>query len=167
LVRDNINGGLISLSREIIKIKSRADSDTCVLFNSEDTACAIYEDRPVQCRAMKCWDTSEIVRLYRQDQLSRTELFSEIPWVMELIGSHETRCGCEKIRELIAGRESGDSSAGEALSALIAFDSSLREVVREKDARAGQILDLLFGRPLCKTIPHQFGISSQATIKKR
>lgn len=158
IIRDNINGGLIRISEEMIKIKSDGDSTRCFFFRPNTSGCTIYENRPVECRVMKCWDTSEIVRIHDRDRLNRMDLFGEIPWLKDIITINETHCSYSKISELAARRESGDQSAGAALSETVSNDNSLREFVIEKEPRTRHILDLLFGRALKITLPGHFGI---------
>jgi len=62
---------LIELSDEMIKIKGMDGSSACIFYDAEQHGCAIYEDRPLECRALKCWDTRDVEGLFMQDLLSR------------------------------------------------------------------------------------------------
>lgn len=78
---------------------------------------------------------------------------------MELIQSHEEKCGYAYLDELCRKRQTGDSKkAGQAILEAVRYDVEMRNVVEEKTAMSAQMMDLIFGRCLETTIPAQFGI---------
>ncbi len=158
LIRDNINGGLFYTEAEIIKLAPRPASSRCRLYDHDGRACTMYEERPVQCRAMKCWNTSEIINLYGRDRMGRKDLFGHIPWLWEMIETHEAACRYSEIRTLSEQRAAGDNAAGRALSKMIDYDHGIRRVMIEKGGIESGMLAILFGRSLAQTIQHQFGI---------
>jgi Fe-S-cluster containining protein len=128
-------------------------------YDRSQKACTIYGIRPLECRAMNCRDTQSAEALYEVDRLDRTSLFGEIDWIMELIQSHEEKCGYAYLDELCRKRQTGDSKrAGQAILEAVRYDVEMRNVVEEKTAMSAQMMDLLFGRCLETTIPAQFGI---------
>ena len=64
LANDNIKGGLICIPSEIVKIKSMPDDKTCMYFDDANKSCEIYDGRPLECRAMECWNTKKIENIY-------------------------------------------------------------------------------------------------------
>ncbi len=55
VVRDNIHGELKVTDKEIIKIREKENGRGCFYYDERVKGCAIYEYRPVQCRALACW----------------------------------------------------------------------------------------------------------------
>lgn len=158
LIRDNINGGLVYTDTEIVKVRSEKDSSTCIFFDSSDNACRIYENRPAQCRAMKCRDIADITDMHVKNRMSRADLFGNAGWFMEMIDAHETRCAYRDAHVLIDRRKEGDHSAARELSEMIAYDQAVRDIIREKKAVEEGMLDLAFGLPLALVLEYRFGI---------
>ena len=71
LAYDNIRQELLPQSSELIKIKGKNNSSTCIFFKESDKKCEIYQNRPTECKAMKCWDTGEIEKIYSKNSLPR------------------------------------------------------------------------------------------------
>ena len=151
---DNVMGRLIEVSEDIVRIKSADGSGACVLFETEKNECSIYQDRPLECRALKCWDTQDIREAYAEDRLSRKEILEKSPDFAELVDYHDSKCDYRKIRELIAVLDDGkNEDALEQLREILAFDDHLRGLVLEKTSFGEAILDFLFGRSLKQVLP--------------
>lgn len=163
LVHDNVNGGLMKTGGEIIKVKSAEGSNACIYYDCAQNACGIYEVRPVECRVMECWNTDAAEALYAVDRIDRQSVFGSVDWIMELISTHEEKCGYEKISRLVEKRRRKHTPAAGQISEAVRYDSEIRRVVQEKTGMNAQIMDLVFGRPLEKTIPAQFGIKLERT----
>ena len=151
---DNVRQCLEPVSSDIIKIKEKNDSWICIFFDESQSACAIYENRPLECRALKCWDTRELEDLYAKKRLTRADLISDIEGLWSLINDHQQRCNYEIIQKLVDAIKTnpGDAKARQKLSAIIQFDSEIRKLVVSNAGLEPEILDFLFGRPLTRTI---------------
>jgi hypothetical protein len=158
LVRDNVSGGLIRLESEIIKIKSIPGSNICLYYDNANQSCRIYENRPIECRTLECWDTGEVIRMYTEHRLGRKRLLTSTPWVLELIQTHESRCSFTEICRLISLREKGDPGGAEGLQAMVNDDAQFRYMLIEKGKIPPDMLDFLLGRPLADTLNQQYGI---------
>jgi hypothetical protein len=158
LARDNVSGGLIRAESEIIKIKSVRGARACLYYDNALCACRIYESRPLECRVLECWDTGQIIQIYDQRRLVRKKLLNAIPWVSELIETHEARCAFEEIHRLVLLREKGDPLGSEGLQAIIHDDAHFRYMLIQKGNINPDMIDFLLGRPLSETIPLQYGI---------
>jgi Fe-S-cluster containining protein len=166
LVHDNVKGRLMPVDSDIIKIKGKEDAWTCVFFDEDETACTIYNDRPQECRALKCWDPHELEKIYAGRRLTRKDLISGVEGLWELIQDHQKRCDYERIRNLIKALQSGHSPhAQRRLAEIIRYDTEIRELVISKGGMDPAMLDFLFGRPLLKTLP-SYGIKVQQQGKK-
>jgi Fe-S-cluster containining protein len=101
LVRDNVKGILSPLEEEMIKIKGTSGRWTCIFYDESSKGCGIYEDRPLECRALNCRDTSEIEKVYSRSRLTRKDLLSKVAGLWDLIEEHEERCSYAKIKLLV------------------------------------------------------------------
>ena len=155
---DNVKGCLMPVDSDIIKIKGKADTWTCVFFDAAEKSCTIYDDRPLECRTLKCWDTRELEKMYAGGRLTRKDLMSGVEGLWDLVKDHEDRCDYEEIRKLIKDLQSDNSKhARRRLAEIIRYDTEIRELVVSKGGMDPEMLDFLFGRPLIKTLP-DYGI---------
>jgi Fe-S-cluster containining protein len=158
LAHDNVKGCLTPVDSDIIKIKGKKDSWTCIFFDEGKKGCTIYSDRPIECRALKCWDTRELEQIYANNRLTRSDLISEVKGLWDLIKDHQARCDYRKIQSLIkdlAG--SNNIHARRKLLEIIRYDAEIRELVVVRGGLDPELLDFLLGRPLTKTL-RNYGI---------
>ena len=158
LAHDNVKGCLAPVDSDIIKFKGKKDGWTCIFFDEVKKGCTIYDDRPLECRALKCWDTCELEQIYANTRLTRTDLVSEVKGLWELIKEHQACCDYKKIQPLIedlAG--SKHNQARRKLLEIIRYDAEIRKLVVARGGLDPEMLDFLFGRPLTKTLEN-YGI---------
>jgi Fe-S-cluster containining protein len=158
LARDNVSGGLIRLESEIIKIKSIPDSNACLYYDKANQSCRIYENRPIECRALECRNTDAIIQMYAERRLGRKRLLTSIPWVLEMIQTHEDRCSFAEIHRLVSLRENGNPDGAEGLQIMVNDDAQFRYMLIEKGKILPDMLDFLLGRPLAEILNQQYGI---------
>jgi len=161
LVRDNVKGGLVYIDTEIIKIRTAPGSAACRFFREGDNACGIYENRPAQCRAMKCRDTAAIVDMHGKNRLNRGNLFGAVDWLWDIIETHESRCGFGEIRSRVEQRRAGRHEASRQLEEMVSYDRALRDVVVEKGILKEGMLPLVFGLPVDVVLERRFGIRTK------
>ncbi|MEA3437933.1 MAG: YkgJ family cysteine cluster protein [Thermodesulfobacteriota bacterium] len=152
LAYDNVRQELLPLSSELIKIKGKNDSSTCIFFNESEKKCEIYKNRPVECKALKCWDTREIEKIYSKDRLTRKDLLFNIEGLWELVKDHQSRCSYEKIKKMLQKQDNSKNAIQKEISEIIRYDTQIRHLVVKKGGMDSEILDFLFGRPLTVTI---------------
>ena len=166
LAFDNVNGCLMPVDSDIIKIKGKNNSWTCVFFDESENSCRIYHDRPMECRTLKCWDTRELEAMYAEKRLTRKELISDIAGLWDLIHDHDARCDYETIRRLARTLTCGENKqARRRLIEIIQFDREIRKLVVSKGGLDAEMLDFLFGRPLIKTIEN-YGVRVRLSANK-
>jgi Fe-S-cluster containining protein len=154
LAYDNVKGCLMPVDADIIKLKGKADTWACVYFDEADKTCSIYNDRPLECRRLKCWDTRELEEMYARRRLTREDLISAVEGLWDLIEDHQERCDYNRIQGLIKnldGRHGDD--ARRRLARIIRYDIEIRDLAVSRGALEPEMLDFLFGRPLTKTLP--------------
>jgi Fe-S-cluster containining protein len=163
---DNVKGCLVPVESDIIKIKGQKGSWTCVFFDDRKKECTIYNDRPVECRALKCWDTGELEEIYARNRMTRKDLVSEVKGLWDLIEDHQARCGYEKIKTVIKDLDGPKKDrARKELLEIIQFDAEIRKLVVERGGLDPAMLDFIFGRPLTETLPG-YGIKIRQEGKK-
>lgn len=152
---DNIRRRVAPAPTDIIKIKGAGEGDaTCRFLDQETVVCTIYDHRPVECRLLACWDTSEITSMYDKDRLTRHRLLSRLPGLVDFVEEHQVRCSYAQVDQwagdIRAGK--GRMEAIQALLELMRYDQSVRKVTVERTRLDPEMLDFLFGRPLHVTI---------------
>ena len=166
LACDNVKGCLIPVDSDIIKIKGKEDSWTCIFFDETAKACAIYDNRPVECRALKCWDTRELEQIYAKKRLTREDLIAEVKGLWDLIKDHQARCDFTKIQRLIEDLSGTKRNhARRKLLEIIRYDAEIRKLVVAGGGLDSEMLDFLFGRPLAKILGN-YGIKVRQTGAK-
>lgn len=151
-VLDNIRGNLTASETEMIKIREvKGGKGGCIFYRPGENACAIYDRRPVQCAALKCWDTDEFMDLYRGPKLRRQDILSD-GILLELILEHENRCGYGLLDSLVRRIETHGEDAIEKVLEILRFDYRWRPFISEKLDIDPSDMEFLFGRPLIDTL---------------
>ena len=158
---ENIKGGLTRVPSDIIKIKGKGDTWRCVFLDETDKGCHIYQNRPVECQLLKCWDTSDIEKIYLKDLLTRKDLISKIQGLWELVEDHQQRCDYGLLDTLISiYKDDKRKEDEEQILEMIRYDAHLRDLIVKKGSMDKDMLDFIFGRPISKTIA-MFGLIVQ------
>ena len=156
LVRDNIQNQLKFAENELIKLKEKGPGKGCLYYDEKGRACKIYEYRPAQCSALYCWDEQEFIRVHKGPKLERKTIIHD-GVLLGLVEQHESKCSYRLIDNLVQQIETQGTAAVDELIALLRFDHELRPFVSEKMGLDLNDMDLIFGRPLTKTIT-MFGL---------
>lgn len=154
----NIDETLMVLEQEIIKIKGHGEAWTCIFYDDEHKGCKIYDHRPVECRALKCWDLREFTEVMARPHLQRKDLVKQDDGIFKIICAHEQRCAYETLHS--AARElcrPDSEKAAEKILDLLKYDYHMRPFLAEKLNIASNTMDFFFGRPLATTI-RMFGL---------
>jgi Fe-S-cluster containining protein len=152
---DNVVDAMTPAPTDIIKIQNSEEGNpACRYYLPHQQGCEIYDDRPVECSTLTCWDTHAIQSLYNQDRLTRRHLLSKAEAVWDLVTDHQQHCSYNLFAKQAAEINKGldIKSASEVLLEMIRFDQSLRKVVVEKTGLDKTLLLFLFGRPLTVTM---------------
>jgi Fe-S-cluster containining protein len=150
---DNVKECFLPASSDILKLKGQKGSWTCVFFNEINSHCTIYKHRPIECKALKCWDTTEIKRIYAQNRLTRQDLLSSIEGLWELVEGHQERCSYDRLKFFIDTlNKDNKNEALKGILEIIQYDKTIRELVMQKVGLETDLTDFLFGRPITETI---------------
>ena len=161
LAYDNIKERLISVNSDLIKIKSKNNSRECIFFGEKDNSCRIYDNRPVECRVLKCWDTREIEQIYFKNRLIRKDLLYKVEGLWSLIEDHQSRCSYDKIKHFVKELDGEKKNkAIQGIYDILIYDDSIRKLIVKKGKMDPENLDFLFGRPVVATI-RMFGLKAE------
>ena len=165
MAHDNVRDELIPVANDHIKIKGGGVSWTCCHYDESSKVCTIYEDRPLECRRLKCWDTVELEKIYGRDLLSRKDLLEGMEGIWDLVSDHHRRCSYEHARRLIKLINSDNSEeARRELLQMIQYDTEIRRLVAERGGPGAEMLEFLFGRPMSVTLKAE-GLNLQPKAK--
>ncbi|MCJ7775509.1 MAG: YkgJ family cysteine cluster protein [Desulfobulbaceae bacterium] len=161
LVRDNIRGELRETDKEIIKIREKEKNLGCIYYDEKAKACTIYEYRPIQCKALACWDESEFMRVYARPKADRRDFIRD-KIVLGLMNEHDKRCSYSELDKCVRQiKKEGEKAVGKILE-ILKFDQHIRTFTSKKLGIDLSEMGFLFGRPLTQTIT-MFGLK---VIKK-
>ena len=151
---DNVKECLSPAASDIIKIKGQGDSWACIFFNENESECAIYDDRPLECRVLTCWDTKEIEAMYSKNRLTRKDLLSSVEGLWDLVEDHQQRCAYDKVKRFTDDLKEDKKKAAaiKGINEIIEYDTRIRQLVAEKGGLDPAMVDFLFGRPITETI---------------
>ena len=160
-MRDNIRGELRVTDKEIIKVHEKEKSLGCIYYDEKAKACTIYEYRPIQCKALACWDESEFMRVYARPKMDRRDIIRD-KIVLGLMNEHDKRCSYSELDKCVRQiKKEGEEAVGKILEVL-RFDQHIRTFTSKKLGIDLGEMGFLFGRPLTQTIT-MFGLK---VIKK-
>lgn len=144
-----ISDRLEPTATELVRLSGSKGSWSCCFLDQELNACTIYDQRPLECRLLKCWDTAELLKAVGRNTLCRLDLIDTANPLRELIEFHEHECGCpdmEKIRN--ADREAEGAEWLARLTALVRKDLAFRSRVMTEFNLPTTVEVFAFGRPL-------------------
>ncbi len=161
----NIDDTLAPLNHEIIKIKGVGedirdirDIRACRFYDSSEKACRIYSHRPVECRALKCWDPDPLRQAMTLPYLQRTLFLEPGEDIQKVIVAHEGRCAYETMANAVEALNGpAATGAAEQILDLLHYDHLVRTFVPEKLKLSPETMDFFFGRPMTTTI-HMYGL---------
>ncbi len=140
------------LERECVMV-APAPGGGCSQFEPRDKGCRIYEQRPAQCIAQKCWDTAEANKLMTWPSLTRLELLGEGHPLAAAVAAHEEACPVVGLRDAVERLTGGDEAAADRVVELVQADRAARaELLASKKASQAALLFFL-GRPLEALLP--------------
>lgn len=140
---------LIPLQHEIIKIRGRKTLWTCIFYNEISRSCNCYENRPIECRVLKCWDTKDIEELFLKETLDRKTLLKTAPHLLELINNYEKKFDFNYFFYLMEDKKEKE------LKKLIKLDKKFREKLVDTTQFSIEDMNFFFGRSL-ETLFKQF-----------
>jgi Fe-S-cluster containining protein len=149
------------LKEERLKVREVPGSRQCWFYLAATQTCRIYEDRPEQCRRQNCWGEPPPPP-GPEELLQRRHLLAGVPEVWDLIREHQERCDCGAVARLLAGLETSQESAGDALFEALHFDHYLRQMLIDDWGLSPDTIEFLLGRPLSEFLG-TYGVNASLT----
>lgn len=150
-VRDNIENRLIITDKELVKVREKKEGSGCIYYDGEAKACNIYDHRPAQCAALKCWDSTEFMKVYKKPKADRKAIvYEEV--LLALMDEHAKKCSYGKLDGLVRIIEKKGNEPVERILQMLKFDHHARNFTAKKLGIDFGEMDFYFGRPLMETI---------------
>jgi Fe-S-cluster containining protein len=166
LAEDSLSGTLVTLTFELIKVKGLQETRGCLFYDAPQGSCRIYDNRPLECRLLKCWDTQDLERVYSDRRLVRHDVLKGFEGMWDIIADHENRCSYDTLKNLVRQLQHSDRDAAvNMIVEIVRYDTEIRKLVSEKGGLDPGLNDFLLGRPLTETI-RMFGLRVQETEGK-
>lgn len=155
-----VSGKVEPTSQEIIKVAGKGKDWSCIFFDEMTATCVIYENRPLECRLLKCWDTSELISVMGKNTIKRTYIINPDDPILAVIDKHERECPYSEVDNLVAvlSREEHNTKILERLTKLVRKDLAIRSYALSEFGLKADFEFFIFGRPLFKALG-AFGIS--------
>uniref|UniRef100_A0A7C1JLD4 YkgJ family cysteine cluster protein n=1 Tax=Ammonifex degensii TaxID=42838 RepID=A0A7C1JLD4_9THEO len=173
LAFDPLFNSLRPAAQEFVKVRGRGKEWCCVFFDAERTACIIYSHRFLECRLLKCWDTTGLLGIIGKDTLVRADLINPDDPVLEVIALHEKECAVQEVERLIAALSlsRNHTTALGQLRELVRKDLAIRQYAIAELGLREEFELFIFGRPLfnyleARGVPVEF-LTSRAWRKTR
>lgn len=151
---------------EWIKIQGVGGEWCCRFLDPVSNTCTIYENRPASCRALKCWDTTEILAMAGRGLLCRTDLIESDDPLLPLVQLQEEQAPVPDLEKIVDVIESdvGRDQVLHELNSLVQKDMMVRtQAVRDYNISVAREL-FYFGRPLFQVL-HPLGLVIKETSK--
>jgi Fe-S-cluster containining protein len=148
----NATQDLVLLDEEQVKVKEKPGSRECLLLDSGTGVCSIYEDRPIQCRVMECWNPDFFYDLKSKKYLTRKELLNPADPLLPVIESHGQRCSVDDLQRALSRVKRGFADAQAEAMDILFFDRHLREFLTREQGISPENQMFLIGRPVSDLI---------------
>ncbi len=145
---------------EIVKIKGKGREWICFFYLDNYAGCAIYNNKPIECSLLKCWDTADLENVAGKDLLSRFDIIYQDDPLLPFIKDHEEKCSLENLGALLSSLQDDNTKmqALNKLTGLVNTDLILRTKACKKLHLSLQLELFYFGRPLFKIL-EELGIT--------
>lgn len=149
-----IKGKLEPVHKEIVKVAGRGENWSCVFYDAEKASCTIYSHRFLECRLLKCWDTSEIMSIIGRNTIIRADIINPNDPIMSVIETHEQECSYQEVETLLSAlsKKKEKSAPLKRLTELVRKDLSIRSFALSELGLKAEFELFIFGRPLFKVL---------------
>lgn len=154
LTRNPVNDLLEPVYQELIKVRGKGDNWTCCFYDEKESSCSIYQHRLLECRLLKCWDTSELLSVIGKNTIIRADIINPDDPILDVIKAHELECPYDEIEHSIDNilRDRDKSKNLERLTQLVNKDLSIRHYALSELGLNKDFELFIFGRPLFKIL---------------
>ena len=146
--------------KEMVRVTGRDGRPACFFYDEGKKSCGIYRNRFLECRILRCWDTSEILSVIGKNTIQRSDIINLDDPVVDMIKSHDEECSSYEVERLLAALSAGKDRAGalKRLSELVRRDKAIRSFALTELELKKEFEYFIFGRPLSRILDER-GIS--------
>lgn len=137
---------------EMIKVREKDGSTTCVFYQSLAKECGIYENRPFQCRQQECWNAASSENVTQGDLIDREDLLKAAGSIWDVIQRHEERCSHAELARAVSRLAATKGQTVDDVLELLRFDQHVRWFLADKLGLDPAALDFFLSRPLSEAI---------------
>lgn len=146
LVQRPFSEEAVPSSTELVKLKGKKGSWSCIYFDDSGKKCTIYSKRPYSCTVLECWNPTVSLELVETDTLSRLDIIDRNDPLRGYIMEYEAVC---PVPDYVAIRERRiDDEAKAQLSLLVNTDLRIRSGISAKFKLSVDAEMFYFGRPV-------------------
>ncbi|MEW6109578.1 MAG: YkgJ family cysteine cluster protein [Nitrospirota bacterium] len=147
-----VSCGIEPSGYELVKVAGRGKGWSCCFFDEAESSCIIYEHRPLECRLLKCWDTSDLISVIGKDTITRIDIIHPDNPVLRAIEAHEQECSVQKVEALISAltKKADRVEILAELAELVRRDLFIRSQAVSEFELTLPVELFYFGRPLFK-----------------
>jgi Fe-S-cluster containining protein len=152
-----VSGKVQATKDEIVKLRGTGGEWTCCYYDAASKGCTIYENRPLACSTLKCWDPEESLKLVETDLLSRLDILTGEDSLQDLVREYERKCPLPDFNSLA---HKLINQAQETIALLEEFVNADLDFRNHAVAQSNTVLQeemFLFGRPLFQLL-QPFGL---------
>jgi len=148
--------------QELVKLRGVGVEWCCCYYDAARRGCSIYQNRPVACEVLKCWQPEQSLALIGQDLLSRLDLLPSPAPLRSLVLEYEHLHPCPDMGEVEKALADQVENVLSTLEMQVNGDLAFRDrVVRELGLPLALEM-FLFGRPLFQLLQTLGVIVSEA-----
>jgi Fe-S-cluster containining protein len=142
------------VQQELVKIAGKGSGWECLFLNKPMSSCMIYANRPLECRILKCWDTSHLLSVIYKDLLKRADIINPGDPLLKLIEVHEKKCAIQEMENILSSlSDKNDKSKSlKELAQLVQEDLFIRSRAVSEFALTLALEIFILGRPLFKLL---------------
>lgn len=154
LAYDPVYGKVRQVQKELVRVIGKDDVCSCVFYEEKNAECSVYRNRFLECRLLKCWDTSGLISVIGKNTIVRADIINVNDPVLEFIRLHEQECPVTEIQKLIAGLSSAGSRHGilSRIGEFVRRDQSMRVHALTELGIRKEYEFFIFGRPLTRLL---------------
>lgn len=141
--------------REMVKISGTDGDWTCLFLNRADNSCSIYDQRPLECRLLQCWDPADLLAVINTDTIVRIDIINPDDPICSVIEMHERECPVREVNKLVDKiRQDAANPAGHltGLNEIVTKDLAIRAKATEQFGLSVAVEMFVMGRPLFKIL---------------
>lgn len=140
--------------KELIKVVGKGKDWSCCFYDKKEASCMIYEHRFLECRLLKCWDTSDLISVIGKNIIIRADIINPDDPILWVIKTHEQECPLHEVENLLFPLSQGTDKTKTLakLTELVHKDLAIRSYAMSELGLKAEYEFFIFGRPLSKLL---------------